>query len=353
MRTVKINAILLLLIIVCACCSTAGAKEKKITKQIIKMAPREEIQTSGMCINDGGKVCLIRYDNTAAVDRDDNYYTVLDIKQINDSSFRTKHKIKHKFRKADEDGSVEYVRLLDKTVIVVEANFDNKYTYVTEYNLNGKKLFSFKDKIEKVNSSYFSYCDIWDDGNNIYYVYWQDLFDDDKNSGAELKCVNKTTGKIKTLKQFKTHSRRFSDCSITISDGYVYELTETDIYVYNLRGKRISRYKLPEGRHSLYNENTDPDEFRYLVKHCINVCGKNIYYCNNNGIYKCNTKKSKKFRKIYDGSGDEYFGHDYGVDDIKVADKNTFYVSYIPGSAYEVCGDYTKRIFVRYKKSNR
>ena len=48
MRTVKINAILLLLIIVCACCSTAGAKEKKITKQIIKMAPREEIQTSGM-----------------------------------------------------------------------------------------------------------------------------------------------------------------------------------------------------------------------------------------------------------------------------------------------------------------
>ena len=57
MRTVKINAILLLLIIVCAYCSTAGAKEKKITKQIIKMAPREEIQTSGMCINDGGKAC--------------------------------------------------------------------------------------------------------------------------------------------------------------------------------------------------------------------------------------------------------------------------------------------------------
>lgn len=196
MRTVKINAILLLLIIVCACCSTAGAKEKKITKQIIKMAPREEIQTSGMCINDGGKVCLIRYDNTAAVDRDDNYYTVLDIKQINGKSFSTKHKIKHKMHK---NGIINYVRLSDITAIAVEKN-TNRYTYITEYDLKGKKIFSFKDKIDTVNRCYYHFGDIWDEGNSIYYVYWQNFFDDNEKSGAVLRCVNKKTGKTLTSK---------------------------------------------------------------------------------------------------------------------------------------------------------
>ena len=39
-------------------------------------------------------------------------------------------------------------------------------------------------------------------------------------------------------------------------------------------------------------------------------------------------KKAKKFHIFYDGSKDQYFGHDYGVKEICVKDKNTFYIRF-------------------------
>lgn len=51
---------------------------------------------------------------------------------------------------------------------------------------------------------------------------------------------------------------------------------------------------------------------------------------------------------FYDGSKDQYFGHDYGVKEICVKDKNTFYIRFTDKSVYEPCGEINKSILVKY-----
>ena len=107
----------------------------------------------------------------------------------------------------------------------------------------------------------------------IYYVYWSRYFDNNRESGATLRCINKKNKKVKTINAFKTKNNVCIDNTMTIDDGYIYELCESNVYVYSFNGKKVCRINLPSGKQSLYEEGIDSEEYKYLINHSLSVCG--------------------------------------------------------------------------------
>lgn len=55
-----------------------------------------------------------------------------------------------------------------------------------------------------------------------------------------------------------------------------------------------------------------------------------IYYCNRNGIYRCDTDSSDSFELMYDAGKDKLFNPDknkqFDITDMKVMDNENFYL---------------------------
>ena len=137
--------------------------------------------------------------------------------------------------------------------------------------------------------------------------------------------------------------------NIVLQNNKVYELSDTSINVYSFKGKKLGSYKLPEGKRKLYEEGIDKEEYKYMINNSFSVCGDDIYYVNKNGVYKCNTKKGK-FQMFYDGAQDDYFGHDYGVEELCVKDKNTFYIRFADAGFHVTCGDSNSIKLIQYSR---
>ena len=331
------SALLLMLMFVSVFPINVNAKEKHFEKQEIKGVSVID-ETSLMRVDAKGNVGFVQYSSSCKANN-----LILKKKQIKGNKIRSAGKVSASTK---EEDMFDCVKSLDKCIITVENC--GKFAVINEYDNEGKRIFAYKDKVYKVNRCYYTFGDIWDDGENIYYVYWSRYFDNNRESGATLRCINKKNKKAKTINAFKTKNNVCIDNTITIDDGYIYELCESNVYVYSFNGKKVCRINLPSGKQSLYEEGIDSEEYKYLINHSLSVCGDYIYYCNKNGVYACNMKKAKKFHIFYDGSKDQYFGHDYGVKEICVKDKNTFYIRFTDKSVYEPCGEINKSILVKY-----
>ncbi|MBE5928560.1 MAG: hypothetical protein E7267_04200 [Lachnospiraceae bacterium] len=110
----------------------------------------------------------------------------------------------------------------------------------------------------------------------------------------------------------------------------LYTMLENEIVEYNSKGKIINRYELPEGNRFVeyyisQTENTDEHLFFDF-----DVNGRYIYYCNQNGVYSCDTKGSKTFELMYDSTGDKVFWPDkykeFRLDEFKVMKNGDFYI---------------------------
>lgn len=344
MKKQIISVLILGLAFTCAGQCNVNAKGKEFAKQEINYNIGDD-ETSFMNVNAKGKVQFTQYNTDPEKDKNDSFYLKLTKKQVKGKSIET---IKNKKIESDIMDSFTYVKTLDKCTITVYN--DGKYACISEYDNGGKKTFSFKDKVYTTKRCYYFMCDIWDDNDNIYYVYWSEYFDSGKRSGATLRCINKKTKKVKTINSFASKNKYYLDSKVYINDGYVYELTEKKLYAYSIKDRKTKTYTLPEGKKSLYEEGVDSEEYKYLKHHNFTVCGSYIYYCNKNGIYRCNTKKEKVFHKYYDGTKDEYFGHEYGAAEICVKDNNTFYVKFEDSNVYKTCGDKEGIKLVKYSR---
>ncbi len=192
----------------------------------------------------------------------------------------------------------------------------------TTYNENGKKIRSFKDYFLKADSviDNIGINSMRIKGKKLFYTYYKT----GNNSGFYIRCINNKTGRLISNNRLNAKN----NCYIFGNQIYSFKNKNIKgakkvINVYNLSGKKISCYKLPD------IENTSFDSFY--------VFNNYIYYTNGkDGIYKCNMKKNYKWLLFYDAKDDPYFS-ECRVHDICVADKDTFFVSYVEKINLDLC----------------
>ncbi|GEM_PF-4961650 len=318
---------LLLMISVCICVfggSGANAKEKQFKNQEVQYKYNEDsiFGMPPMYLTNNGKVQYIWYEYKKDKKNDITYAeghtnTIDGKRVISKASFK--------------DRDIEYydrfarVRALDdKTLTIDTMNIQGK-PIVKEYDTKGKKIFAYKDK----NSTDRLY-DSWDDGRNIYYVYEKQDHDDASYVFC-IRCINKKSKKAKDMKSITLDANEFNPFSaagsnlVKIEKGKIYVLCSDKINVYSLKGKLLNTCRLPDGNRTI-RIGDDSEDVMYLTFNNFCVCGKYIYYCNRNGIYRWNMKGRDGFKLYYNAEGDEYFGAEYGAEDICVKDKNTIYI---------------------------
>ncbi len=235
-------------------------------------------------------------------------------------------------KKADRK---EFVCENDKTYPLKFEN-NNVYTYVKHgnnktvvqvRNQKGKIKKSYPIKInkkypQKIKDTYIE--DVTIKGRKMYYVL-NVVTKKDKNYNY-LQCYD--------LKKKKV----ISDKRLNASNGAHYQFDSGKLYYYNdfgsiikeydLNGKRMSLYKLPEGETAVTDDGVY-DGYTYADIERLDFNGNCIYYCNRNGVYRCDTKGDGVFELIYNGSGDVNFTYVQmeGIRYFKVLDNGNFYIS--------------------------
>ncbi len=251
--------------------------------------------------------------------------------------------------KADQK---EFVCKNDKTYAFKFEN-NNVYTYVEHgnnktvirvRNQNGKVKGSYPIKIDKKYPQKIKDTNIEDvtiKGRKMYYVLNVTTKKDKEYN--YLQCYDLKKKKVISDKKLKTGgSYEFDSGKL-----YFYDYGST-IKEYDLNGKKTSSYNLPEGETSVMGHliNLNGVEYKYPFN-AVDYNGSCIYYCNRNGVYRCDTKDGGVFELIYNGSSDGVFNPAYGQEKMleyfKVLDNGNFFVAV---DNYEHSG---KRYFI-YKK---
>lgn len=267
--------------------------------------------------------------NLIVLNNDDDYYSDKYDKTCNKVIIDT---ISSEDEKADRK---EFVCKNKKTYAFKVEN-NNVYTYVEHgnnkiviqvRNQNGKVKGSYPIKINKKNSQKIKNMNIEDatiKDSKMYYV------------------LNVTTKKDKEYNYFQCYNLKKKKVisSKKLKNGGMYEFDSGKLYFYNygstikeyaLNGKRTSSYKLPEGETSVTGHllHLNGLEYEYSFK-AVDYNRNCIYYCNRNGVYRCDTKGDGVFKLIYNGSNDAVFNPAYGQEKMleyfKVLDNGNFYV---------------------------
>lgn len=236
----------------------------------------------------------------------------------------------------DETASRKEFVCKNKKTHAVKLENNNVYTYVEHgnnkmviqiRNQKGKVKESYPIKINKkdsrkINNMYIE--DITIKGSKMYYVLNVTTKKDREYN--YLQCYNLKKKKVISGKKLKNNGK--------------YEFNSNKLYFYNygntiekyaLNGKRTSSYKLPEGETTVMGHllHLNGLEYEYSFK-AVDYNGNYIYYCNRNGVYRCNTKGDGVFELIYNGSNDEVFNPAYGQEKMleyfEVLENGNFYV---------------------------
>ena len=293
---------------------------------------------STLAVNKNGEVQYIDYSSVKKNYNRMIFYTINKNLAKKTGSFKVKIK-NYRF--------VNYTRIIDgKTLTFDEV--DSGVIYIREYDVKGKCVNEFKTQEFPKRSKYFLYLteNIWDDGDNIYYLYQKHKKTGIYTPRYILCRVNKKTKKIyrKTIDVIGHHC--------IFDNGYIYELCEKEINIYSLKGKKLSTVNLPEGETD-YKVNEGTQDYKNLSTHVLGVRGNFLYYCNKNGVYRCNIRnldKTNKFKLIYEAGNDEFFGNDYKMEEICIKDKDTFFVKVVHTSDLDACADPDDTKFVKYTR---
>lgn len=334
--------LLVMLMLICVSfvsVNNADAKTYKFKKNEINSHIRLS-EFSELYVNEKGRIQYIDYTTHKKNTLDDCWYTKMNCYMLNGKSEKRINSFKVPMNSATE--IYNCVRIVDEKVITLMEK--DGTIYVDEYDDKGKKVFSFKTKeFTKKNYSYELKNIIWDDGNNIYYIYEYEVNNDYK---YKLCKVNKKTKKV------ERRNLNANSYDIRFENGYIYELCEKEINIFSLKGKKLSTIMLPEGE-TYYEINVGTDDYVKLSVHEIGVYGDYLFYCNKNGVYRCNInnlKKNSKFKLYYDAKGDEYFEQDYEIDELCIKDKDTFCIKVAHSSDFEPCADQDGVKLVKYSR---
>ncbi len=220
--------------------------------------------------------------------------------------------------KHKENGERIYNKVLckDSNAYVITKEGSLLYAYTRKgKNKCNIKVMSVKGKVKatypvklskKMKKKANRKCSIGDiaiKGNKIYYVL---TITRKKNDVYYLQSYD-----IKSQKTTKCKRLKGSDWNFYGKN--IYHENNSKIEQYTLNGKKICSYQLPEGEtsitaHILYLNNVT---LKYNFSG-YDVEGRYIYYCNRNGVYRCDTKGNKTFELIYSGDDDLIFNPEYG-----------------------------------------
>ena len=301
------------------------AKQKTFEKKEIIMTPSDTMH------------CM--YENEGKVQYAVDEYNGIVVNTIKDDSAEKEYKASRE----NHNIIFENVVVSDNTAISVDIK-QKKYIKIEEYNKKGKKIFSFKDKPQTKKKSQWSVKEVWKQNNKIYYVVSESNTANLKKETLHIRCLDKKNKKIISDNAFKVERHS----NIKHEDGKIYVLTDKNVDMYSNTGKKLNSYRLPEGERNY--DNVGDVQRNYLEFHEYDVCGKYIYYCNANGIFRCDAKKSNNFELYYDAKDDEFFGKEYGVVDMCFADNNTFYIMLNHCNDFEACMYVTASKIIEYSK---
>ncbi|GEM_PF-3823994 len=203
------------------------------------------------------------------------------------------------------------------------------YTYTKE---NNKLVIKTIDKKGRVKASYsidnkkkkyIGVCDVIKKDGKLYYVL-------DTTKNVYIQCYD--IKKKQIISTINGGSRQGSYYQYNDNKLYLYIRSEGIIEERTLDGKKmLHSYKLPDGNTEITaypsHLNNHPVHYNFVS---LDFKGRYIYYCNRNGIYRCDTKADKQFELIYDGSNDVIFnpinGEGLNLDEFKVLDNGDFYI---------------------------
>ena len=217
-----------------------------------------------------------------------------------------------------QEGSLLYAyssKGKNKRIIVMNEKGKIKATCPIELKLN--------KKIKKeVDVSRVHIADLTQKDNKIYYLV--SILKKKDDPVVYLQSYDIKSKKTTKYKRIKYGAWFFANNKL-----YLYT-THGTIEQYTLKGRKICSCEIPEGEifitcHSLYNNFT-----RELGFCSLDVVGRYIYYCNRNGVYKCDTKGTRTFELIYSGADDPVFnpkyGEELGVRHLRVLENGNFHL---------------------------
>ena len=184
----------------------------------------------------------------------------------------------------------------DKRIIVMNEKGKIKATYPIEFKLN--------KKIKKeVDVPIVSIEDLTKKGNKIYYLV--SILRKKDDPVVYLQSYNIKSKKTTKYKRVKYGAWFFANNKL-----YLYT-THGTIEQYTLRGRKVYSYAIPEGEKSIIIH-YPPSGYEEEVFFCsFDVVGRYIYYCDRNGVYRCDTEGNKTFELIYSGANDPVFNPKY------------------------------------------
>lgn len=205
------------------------------------------------------------------------------------------------------------------------AYIKGKNVILDTYNLKGKRIFHFEDKVKSGKNEWADVSNVYEKGKYIYYLYSK-VDTDMWKKDIYLNRVNKKTGKLMYSKRIYKDVEHTKICDIKFINGKVYLLQEDKIVSHSLKGKKLCEYSLPEGKTFFSDTFNGYSIVPRLTFKKYDVYGDYIYFCNANGVYRCSITDNDGFSLFYDASTDEYFSDKYGLVDMKVTNDNMFYL---------------------------
>ncbi len=319
-----------ILIFVCVCIfgNGASAKERKFKKQDTKYIYNEnKVQcVYKMYVSNTGKVQYIWAERPTMK----HWYTKFHRESIEGKKIKAIGSFK--------DNSIWHfddVKVSGDKSLTIRVKGKKERAVIREYDKKGKKIFTYIDDNEK--RSIGPFLKGWDDGKSIYYTHIKLRYDENLYV-FNTRCINKKSKKAKDMNSFKVDMQDIDEVvlrNFKIEKKKIFVLCNEKINVYSLNGKLLNTFKLPEGERTIRVYIDPPDVGDYLTFNHFSVYGDYIYYCNRNGIYRLNMKEKGGFKLYYNAEGDEYFGSEYGAEDICVKDENTIYMMIRDVTAYD------------------
>ena len=199
-----------------------------------------------------------------------------------------------------QEGSLLYAyssKGKNKRIIVMNEKGKIKATCPIELKLN--------KKIKKeVDVSRVHIADLTQKDNKIYYLV--SILKKKDDPVVYLQSYDIKSKKTTKYKRIKYGAWFFANNKL-----YLYT-THGTIEQYTLRGRKVYSYAIPEGEKSIIIH-YPPSGYEEEVFFCsFDVVGRYIYYCDRNGVYRCDTEGNKTFELIYSGANDPVFNPKYG-----------------------------------------
>lgn len=267
--------------------------------------------------SEGKNLVIIQTDDDCGPNEKGEYYNKIIIDSITESGNVNK-------KEFNCENARTYAIKKEKSNIYTCNRKSNYKVIVQKRGLKGKIKASYPIRVNKKEYKITTLNDIMIKGKKMYCVL--DVIDKkSKKENTLIQCYDMRKKEVISSKKIKEKGYFFYENNRLL--GY----SDNKINVYTLIGKKLSSKKLPKGETVVIGHLTHLNNvaYEYTFKG-VDVNNGYIYYCNRNGIYRCNVNGNQEFSLIYSGANDSLFNPEYGeermLEHFKVLDNGDFYM---------------------------